>query len=279
MHKPENIKSSSIHKKPVFVVSTGRSGTTTFTRILQIHPEVCCLNEVQPPLRPEGFMKWSGYWAEAFIEKRVLDKRDKLIKQITANRLVYIEGTPPASHLISELHKLFDARFIHLYCDGSAFVQRAVERGWHKKRPLLSQLLIFVRRRFFMRFVEGGKVDRWLTPPSDMKTQFEKVIWLWVEVNKTIIRSFSVLPETHKFSVRLESLNKDLLLELHKFLELKVYPEVLDEMTEILTKAIDQAGESALHHPYPEWSEHEKKRFGEIAGDMMRKLGYDIQEP
>ncbi|OGW32958.1 MAG: hypothetical protein A2X59_05030 [Nitrospirae bacterium GWC2_42_7] len=262
-------------QKPVFVVSTGRSGTTTLTQILQIHPEVCCLNEVQPPLRPEGFMKWAGYWSDSLIEKRVLDKRDKLIKQITANRFIYIEGTPPVSHLIAEMSKLFDAKFIHLYCDGRAFVQRAVERGWHKKTSLLSRVLLFVRRRFFMRVVSGGKADRWLIPPPALNTQFEKVTWLWVEINRTILRSFSDLPEDRKFSLRLEGLDKDMLLELHKFLGLKVYPEALNEMKEFLDKTISRVKE--LEPPlYSEWSDREKSRFNEIAGDMMHSLGYTL---
>lgn len=260
---------------PVFIVSTGRSGTTTLTQILQMHPDVCCLNEAKPALRTEGCMTWSGYYSLKRIEQRIRLKREKLISQITQNRFVYIEGTPPASHLINMLYSLFNARFVHLFTDGREFVRRAADKGWHEKSNPVGEFLTMLRRRFLLGIMGGRKIDRRMKPPSDLKTQIEKLAWLWVTVNEVIIHQMSALPENFRFSLKLEDINEDELVRLHEYIGIKVYPEVLTEMLEFLKKQLAEFPQPSFR-PYDEWNEHEKKRFGQIAGDMMNKLGYDL---
>lgn len=260
-------------KEPVFIVSTGRSGTTTLTQILQIHPELCCLNEARPSIRTESFMKWLGSYPESYIKKRVKHKREKLISQITENRLVYIEGSPPASHLIGVLHLLFKFRFIHLFCDGREFIRRAADRRWHEKPSLTQWIWTAIRRNFLLSIVGARKVDRRLIPPSKHKTKIEKLAWLWVEVNESILRQMAELPDSHKFSLKLEELDEKKLIELHDFIGVKIYPDIFSEMLDLLKKKQIFAGEPVFPS-YSEWSEDEKKRFDEIAGDMMRRLGY-----
>lgn len=43
---------------PVFIVSTGRSGSTMIARALALHPSLCVFHEPHPHLRTEAFVKW-----------------------------------------------------------------------------------------------------------------------------------------------------------------------------------------------------------------------------
>ncbi len=278
----DNIKSSEYYNAmtkyppdvPVFIVSTGRCGTTTLTQILQVHPDVCCLNEAPPRLRTEAFMSWSKFYPVNHIKERVRFKREKLITQIINNRLVYIEGTPPASHLINILYDLFNAKFIHLYCDGREFIRRAADKEWHKKSNPIESLFTMIRRKFLLGIMGARKVDRRLIPPRELNTQIEKLAWLWVEVNNIIINRMSQLPTSHYFPLKLEDLGKNMLVKLHEYIGIKIYPDVLTEMSEIQKRLVNSS--VPVFPEFKKWTEQEKRRFEKIAGHMMRKLGYDL---
>jgi len=128
-------------KNPVFIVSTGRAGSTMIARLLAMHPDVCALHEPHPHLRTEAFVKWSA-------------------------------------------------------------------------------------------------------------------------------------PE-RKFSLSLEGVDKQSLTALHDFIGIRVYPELLEEMLEVVYQRPNRT-KTYTFPPHTEWSGWEKQRFEEIAGNMMRTLGYVV---
>ncbi len=188
------------------------------------------------------------------------------------NRLVYVESSNYASHLIDELYRIFDAKFVHLYRDGRDFVRSGLERNWYLPLPLRSRIKTWIRRRYL---IDIGKsaVDYQLLPPIELKTRFEKIAWLWSEINKVILNSFSSIPMDRKFSLRLENFNIESLTELHNFIGINIHQELLNKMLEIANSKPNKSKKNTIPH-HSNWSDYEKQRFNAIAGDMMRTLGY-----
>lgn len=270
------METSNHSNKPVFVVSTGRSGSQMIARVLAEHPSVCSFHELQPHLNLEAYVKRTTSRHRKWIENRIIHKRSDVIKQVTSNGLVYLESSFYHSLLIPELYKLYNARFIHLYRDGRYFVRSAIAKGWYEKEPLKYRLKTWIRRHF--RIDTGHQmVDNRLNPPSDLKTRFEKLSWLWSELNKVILYNLSSISEDLVFSFPLENLNKKTVTDLLEFMGVPADPELIDKM---MARA-DQKPNKSKKFTSPsvaDWNDWEKKRFNEIAGDMMRRLGYETSK-
>lgn len=259
-------------ENPVFIVSTGRCGSTMLSRILAIHPSLFVFNQY-PSLRTEAFVKWSDPRRVKEIEKKIRKKREELLNMVRRNRLIYVENSTSAALLIDELYRLFNARFIFIYRDARDFIRSGMSRGWYKPESLRHRFKTLIRRRFL---IDTGKdtVDTLLIPPRDFKTRFEKIAWRWVEINRIILDRFSFLPDGHKLFFKVEELGRESLIGVHNFLGIKVDEAMIVEMLAI---AATKPNKSPNHDfpPYGEWSEYHKRLFKKIAGDMMLRLGYN----
>ncbi|MDP2157750.1 MAG: hypothetical protein Q8K68_08595 [Nitrospirota bacterium] len=259
---------------PVFIVSTGRAGCTMLGIVLSVHPSLCVFNNINPSLRTEAFIRWEYPKRSKEIEKRVRDKREKLVSQVKRNRLVYVESSTAAPMLIDELDSLFHAKFVHLYRDGRTFLRSGMEREWYKSEQFSHSIKTILRRRFF---VETGRstTDTLLTPPPGLATRFEKIAWRWMEINRVILESLAALPPERTFSFRLEDAGRKSFGDLLDFLGVGRDEVVLQEMLKLAESRPNRT--KRFTNPSPqEWPEWEKRRFDKIAGGIMTKLGYYV---
>ncbi len=258
---------------PFFVVCTGRCGTSTLVKMLRMHPSICAMNAPRPHLSVESYAKWSTPWKKNKIENKIRRKRTNLIEQIINNNYIYVEASNYCANLIQELDNIFhNSRFIHLYCDGRDFVSRGLDKDWYKKMPFKYELQSWVRRRFIVD-IGRTRIDHQLPPPKKLKSRLEKIAWLWTEINRVIIHYLSNIPFERRFSIKLEDLGKDMIIKLHNFLGVEVIPDVLNNMITFLNKVKEQ--KTPVSYPYEIWSDDEKIKFEDIAGEMMYTLGYN----
>ena len=258
---------------PFFVVCTGRCGTTTLVQLLRMHPKLCALNAPRPHLSVEALVKWAAPHKQEKIENKIRRKRSNLIAQVIANNYVYVEASNYSANLIEELSRLYNGKFIHLYCDGRDFVRRGLAKDWYEKKLFRYELQAWIRRKF-LTDIGRTRVDHQLPPPKKLRTRLEKITWLWVEINRNVIRYLSGLPDERKFSLRLEDLDRNMLINLHKFFGVEIIPDVLDRMAQSLEKTVKEAAASSADS-FEEWSEPEKAQFNLIAGEMMEMFGYN----
>jgi hypothetical protein len=171
------------------------------------------------------------------------------------------------------LYDLFDARFVHLYRNGMDFVVSGLQRGWYLDNTLKTRIKNWLRRRFFL---EVGKtaLDNLLDPPGHLSSRLEKIAWLWMEVNKNILDKLKRLPGENKFSLSLESLNRDRIEELLDFIGVEKERELIDDM---LSVAMSRPNRMKIMKISEQdiWTEENLKRFYSIAGDMLKRLGYE----
>jgi hypothetical protein len=261
-----------VDSPPVFIVSTGRSGSMMIARTLGVHPGIYALHEPYPRLNTEGFAKWSNPAKTSELTARVERKRRWLLEQTSHNGYLYVESSHFCSFFIPELFDLFGAKFVHLHREGGDFVRSAIRRKWYRKEGVGGRIRTRLRRRFL---VDIGQpfVDHWLLPPSRYTTVFEKVTWLWVEVNSIILKAFEQLPTENTFSISLNSWTRNDLCGLISFLGESTDEDILDKMFRMAEKRPNQSvsvgcpSDCALR-------KNEELVFKELAGDMMRHLGY-----
>ncbi len=260
--------------RPVFIISTGRSGSQMLAYTLAKIPAVCALHEPLPHLNVEAFAHWSGLHDRQKIMSHVRHKRKGLVEQVQGNGLIYVESSHYCTHLVRYLSELFEARFIYVYRDGRSFVRSGLERGWYKRQSPITQLKAYLRRRFLID-IGNSYLDHRLQPPRHLRTPFEKTTWLWAEINSIALRELATIDEPDKYMLPLESFNQEKLLEICQFLGIQPHDALLTEMIQTAQKKPNQTTQHTVAPPKA-WDLAEKQRFQELAGDVMARLGYQL---
>jgi len=250
-------------------------------QVLGMHPECLALHEPVPRLLPEGYACWSGTRPREHIRVSVRRKRRRFINQVDQNGLVYVESAHYTSHLIPVLHSLFDAKFVHLFRNGRDFVRSGLERkSWYNEfswlhpegMSLRERVKTWLQRRLLVNF-DSSYADHRLEPPAHLKSRFEKICWLWNEINRTIVRDFDSLPESTKMSLKLEAFGRADVEALHDFIGLSKNRTDIKLMLERAGRKPNKTDHYSTPPPR-EWTQQQKNRFSEIAGDTMNTLGY-----
>jgi hypothetical protein len=259
-------------ERPVFIISTGRSGSKMLASALAKIPAVCALHEPLPHMNVEAFAHWSDSHTDEVVMARVRQKRRGLIEQVQQNGFVYVESSHYCTHLVSYLHQLFDARFIYLYRNGRNFVRSGLERGWYDRQPISARLKTIIRRRLLIN-VGNSYLDHRLRPPKELKTSFEKITWLWVEINRIALRELSTIQDQDKYLLPLEMFGQEKAAEICHFLGLQPDASLLKAIMDVSRKKPNQTVERSILPP-TEWEAAKQQRFAELASEMMIQLGY-----
>ncbi|QXP80034.1 MULTISPECIES: DapH/DapD/GlmU-related protein [Winogradskyella] len=256
------LSGSDLGGKLFFIVSTGRSGTTSLASILSQNPNINCRHEISNQL-----IKISTEYAHNRISrKRVLET----IRGIYDNRVfdayeLLGESNQKLSNLIPLIHEaLPQAKFIWLIRDGKKVVDSTYARGWYKNeiedqdmyRDL--ELLDWDNYRLLGYKTNDFELEEW----SKM-SDFEKNCWYWVKWNSIIERDFQNLPKNQKLFIKLEEINEGI-NKMSNFLE-------IDDFVFKITK-----NNKAKHtlKGSENWSDVEIEQFETICGEFYRRY-YD----
>lgn len=265
-------KSVELDHRPCFVVSTGRCGSQMIARVLDLHPEIGAFHEPRPLLNTTGYLRWSGHRGADYVQSRLGRKRDRLLRDLDADGLMYLESSHFLSHLVPELRKRYDARFVHLYRDGRDFARSGLERGWYEAGGVLHRVVTWIRRATGLQ-VGDSYTDHRLDPPRSLDGRLERVAWLWAEVNGVILAQLRRLPSEDVISVRLEDFGAEMIRRLLAFLGRDAPAWLVAEM-EALAAIRPNRTEDRRVPPPEKWSEEQVQRFWRVAGEMMERLGY-----
>lgn len=263
-------------KSPIFIVSTGRSGSQMLARVLGQHPGVLALHEPKPRLNTEAYLKWSGIREAEYTRYRLRDCRQDTISQINRdNGLTYVESSLFMSHFVSELDDMFDAKFVHLYRNPRNFALSAVRKGWYSKRErtLKAQAVALLRRHLHMR-IGNEWVDHKLSPPRSLSHPLDKALWLWNEVNRTILDSFAGLPAEKTFSMQLENFDASVLRALHQFIGIEINEALLESMVQTASRRPNRTRQHIKERDDLVWDPARDDALNALAGLTARRLGY-----
>lgn len=270
------------HTTPVFILSSGRSGTQMVDKLLKIIPEYESHHEflcthVQP-LAARYFMG--------------LISRDEVLKAL---REVYVpavhyssakffaDSSNKLSWLIDPLFELFPgAKFIHLVRDG----RKVVSSYFHKLGDeIYDDVSVHIMREWLK------SPDRYPMPPPEKKywwnipqpgqpfaeefptfSQLQRIAYHWVEINRAIDGALPAVPPAQQLLIRLEDLvsYEETVRELLQFLEVHGHQEQFVEML----KRPHNVNIPRNFYLSPEQS----AQFWAIAGATMARFRYEEKE-
>ena len=204
-----------------FVVTTGRSGSTSFTDVLNKHSQVTCLHEPRPQLiristeyshRQVNYSQTRNELYEIYVNSSVYP------------RSVYGEVDQKFYNLISIISELIkECKFIWLLRDGRDVIASTTGRGWYNttsEAPLTYNITQLTWRKYRL---DGAKCGYFNQDDWNSLSGFERNCWYWFYVNSQIKQQLEKIPDNRKLIVKLEDFdeNKD---ELFEFLSIKNEP-------------------------------------------------------
>jgi len=223
--------------QPLFVVSSGRSGTATMEKLLNMVPNVEMRHEYLVHIMQALAFKYNCGIVD-------FDAARATIREVYSSAIFYSEAkiwgdcSNKASWLIHPIVRTFPkAKFVHLIRDG----RKVASSYYHKLAD------------------------------ECYEEQSVAIIRAWV--NKVILEGLKEVDSDRQLTIRLEDLTNEsmavpeLLLD---FLELKVDHELFREMIAFL-RTPHNVSEPVDHL----LTDRQTKQFWAIAGDMMFRLGYD----
>ena len=250
--------------KCLFILSSGRTGSLSTIKLLNMSPQVEAYHEPSPRVRSASK---SAYY-EQYINPdkyRQLFIRARSLKITYSNvrRKIYAEATYMIylSSLIADL--LPNSRFLHLYRHPAAFVRSGMRRGWYN------------RHSFDQYRLEPSRNDP-IRKEWDNWPRFSKILWVWQAVNEHILKLQEQIDRSRFLSVKHEDLA---LAETEKYKELFAFLGVScpphEDVCSLLSVKYNAQTEGHFHK-LEEWTYEETRALKEIAWGTMAKLGYRL---
>lgn len=179
---------------PVFVLTTGRSGSRLLVDLLNLCPGLEAFHEPRPTLQ---------YFADFAFHRQ--DQSELLLRMVDAARMegvlevmirdqVYVESNQCLTFFAPALAGLFQAaRFVHLVRHPGDFVRSAWRKGWHRNDSIW----------------ESGRIRPQDTTAWSNWGEIEKLAWVWSATNDFIEQFKTSVADERFLRVRFEDLVAD----------------------------------------------------------------------
>ena len=275
----------------VFVFGTGRCGTHTLWKLFESLPNTLSTHEgngtiragpaevIGKPIKMGEMWECNAFLYHAANEvvfrrtfapdqemaalmERSFGNRSKLIEWCAAQGLAYCDANPFAYNFIDYLQRKYPhAKFIHLVRDGYACVQ-----SWFRRESTYPDHLPDLRNITWMLAKPVPFASEPVHAAWHTLDRLQRISWFWSSVNANIIERFARIPSTNRLLVRIEDLTQETLPPVLSFCGLpqSYAPEAL-------------APDNASSGPTVEWTQDNVRKFNELAGPMMRSLGYALR--
>ena len=250
--------------RALFLLGTGRTGSTTLSRLLDLSKHITSAHE----LRPKTFaLSTDIYDSGRYDDPAIMDavfcgQRLYVYNKAVRKGNLVAEISPFLSFCAPALAKAFpNSKFIYMHRRPEEFVRSAMRRGWYHNNKYDAVRLT----------PKAGTKDyeAWESWP-----QFDKICWLWKEYNSVCLHLYDRLADNRKMTLPCadffenpEGSSKSIF----RFLDLPMIP--LEKANNQMQVPVN-AQETGSFPRSSEWTSAQRQRLECIAGEMMMKLGY-----
>ncbi len=248
--------------KCLFVLSTGRTGSSTLIRLLNLSPKITALHEPKPNLVREYRRAFSGMMTRPDRYRRLFERaRRRLISRACSNGEVYAEATLLKFFAPVIADMLPNAKFLHLHRHPGEVVRSGMRRRWYLDNP----------------------VDRYrlVPPPTDPAygswahwDSFQKVCWLWHVENTYFLDLAQTLGHDRVLRLQFDQWIDPRTGEYRRIFDfVGVEPPEPGAVSRVLGTKYNRQADGEFPR-YEQWTDAQKQSLYEIASTTMNRLGY-----
>jgi len=263
-----------IERRPVFAVGTGRCGTHFLEAIMREDPSILALHTDRVNAEADSFLRY-GLWYKLPIDlEPARDFRRRLILSAQEEGRSYFEANAYMAVASAELHQWYGANLIQLVRRPQDVVNSHLVKGWYDEAyPRGDAALLpgfppeMIANHFFGRILPlGEEYKRW-----SALTRVGKVSWWINALNIRILDTLAKLPQEHVRVVKLEELDYDKYLDLHRLANGKS-PMTRARFDEIRA-ARPGKGKSTRHSS--DWNDAEWQEFMTETKPLHERVNYE----
>ena len=250
--------------KCLFILGTGRIGSTTTIQMLNCSPKIAAFHEPRPSRLMAAKSAYADLRENEHEYRRMFTKiRRGPIGAIGRSDRIYAEWGSwcTLGPMIANL--LPRASFLHLYRHPGGVIRSGIRRGY------------YVNNSWDKYRIEPPLNDPIREDWDQKWDPFRKIAWMWQAVNGGIIAFKSSIAPKRFMSISSEDMwdiNSGVQTRLFEFLGVK--PPQKDQIRETLSAKYNaqEGGEFPVYH---RWTDKQRQVLREIAGPVMEALGYD----
>ncbi|MDR8392614.1 sulfotransferase [Aliifodinibius sp. S!AR15-10] len=251
---------------PLWVLSTGRTGTNTLTELFRLSPKIDAYHEPSPEL----FQLSHDYFMENINDKQALlalmYARDEWVFRSFRDGYIYVETNNRVTYLSDLLQKLFPkSKFLYLHRNPYDFIRSGMRRRYYEEH---------LRDADRITPMSGDEFyDEWQSFST-----IEKVAWNWRTVNQHSIDFLADLPDKQKMVLSSESLfnaDKTQVDALFDFIVSADYRPSYTEAQKVLDTKHNAQKEGAFSKP-GDWTDEQIAGVDRIIRPVAEQLSYKL---
>jgi hypothetical protein len=245
----------------LFVLSTGRTGTTTLAQLLNLSDEISAFHEPRPQLIEERqAARWELHAEESKYRHIFIRSRGAPLFQAIRKDRMYAETSPRLTFFAPVIANLLpNAKFLFVHRDPADVVRSGMKRGWYVDHPADYARVRPVPGEVFF--------GRW-----KKMEPFEKICWYWTVCNEFALsfrrRTDSSRVLTIKASNMFDGTDVPRIFDF-----LDIQRPSIDSVGGVLKKKLNAQREGTFPK-VEEWTPSMHDALQNIAGDTMDQLGY-----
>lgn len=252
--------------QPVWVLSTGRTGTNTMTELFRLSPLTDAFHEPSPELFQFSYDYHMDHISRDEALRALMYLRDEIVFRSSRDGLIYIETNNRVTYLADLLLELFpESRFIYLYRNPYDFIRSGMRRRYYRGHMRDSTRIIPKASDPYYR--------EW-----DSFSDIEKVAWYWASVNSHCIRFTEQLPDRQKMdlaSERFFEMAPPLVDQLFSFIGSDEYHPPVSDVERTMGAKHNAQTEGSFSRP-KDWTDEQMARVDRIIGPVARELSYRL---
>jgi SAM-dependent methyltransferase len=274
-----------------FILSCARSGSTSLANILNEAVNGQCAIEPVPNLNYETRKAMEGLLGE--------EEKVTLVRQLIAPRVqkglethtIYGEKNITYAPFVKAIQQVIQPKFVFLHRDGRDVVTSLM--NWHNQMfgsiyrectqpgeltPLAKEraanLPVHLDTSDYSRprpRVGDPLYESWGTLSRE-----EMCAYYWTHMNRLYLSQIQNLPKSSFYEVSYTSVTPEIIESLYSFLGLEgfSYSPIENKINSKINSLRERVGEEARYPYWPGWDGGQRRRFNNIAKEIMVQLGY-----
>lgn len=259
----------------MFVLSTGRVGTDTLARLLDLSAGIAADHEPRPLFRSETKEAYQHGYAPPQLAASYLNARlfastrsdtspnPRILRRALREKLVYVETSNRLTYIAPALATYFPlSRFIFLHRRPAEVVRSAMRRGYYSRNPW-DRFRIEPRR-------EDSLAAGW-----EQLSSFEKSCWYWRAVNEYSLEFMNSLSANRCREFSSEALFEFDHVKIRSLFEWIGVEPPEDYQVENTLSVRHNRQQRGDFPEWGKWSQSQQSRMWAIVEPVAARLGYD----
>lgn len=257
---------------PVFVLSTGRSGSKFIHHILSKTNSIASFHEPTPTLMYFSNFAFHNQHNKELLKAIFLSARMELILDAFNKNVTYFESNQCMVFFASVINDVFqNARFIHIVRHPGDFIRSAIMKGWHVNDTIW----------------ESGRVrihefEKWQKLHS-----IQKLAWVWKSTNEFINDFLYKLSAERFLTIRFEDMitQPEIIKRIFLFLGISEtlkhdtitnFQKIKINKHKIGSYEPDNMKKLAYFPKYQNWSISDKEKLKKSIGNLYKYYNYNL---